>query len=125
MLKFLYILFYLTLNIFLFSILLKKNFFNARVKQLLLASLLIFIVLHYLNVFSSFLDNKIFLILLYFSFSIFIFHFGNKFVLNFKLDENDFKNKKVFVAFFSKWVYYIFLVSISIFQALTILKKTQ
>lgn len=114
------ILFFVTLDLLIFSYLIKKIRLNRTVSILCIALLFIFVGIHFLNPSGGAIPNETFKILIGFSMSLFVFRFGKNLsiwvtsMLNKEKDELPLK-------WFELWVDYVIYVMVLIIQIGTII----
>ncbi|MHC5310043.1 hypothetical protein ACYSNM_08200 [Myroides sp. LJL116] len=113
--KLLYILFFVTLDLLIFSYLIKKIRLNRTVSILCIALLFIFVGIHFLNPSGGAIPNEIFKILIGFSMSLFVFRFGK----NLSMWVSSMLNKEkdeLLLKWFGFWVDYVIYVMVIIVQ---------
>lgn len=121
--KFIYIIFFMILNLYIFSILTKKIKFSLNIKKVLGFFLIIFILCHFMHVFDTTISNEVFTILLLFSGSFFIFDFGRNIAIWVKTNLNKNEKDKLLIKWFNFWVNYVIYAMIFIFQIATLIEN--
>lgn len=123
MIKLIYILFFGLTNLLFFSLFTRKIVFNLTSKAVILVVLLLFVGIHYWNPIGKSMPNKLFGILLGFSFSLFIFYVMPKVAVWFMKTTNNIEDDHILFKGFSIITDYIIYVLIYVFQCATIIKN--
>lgn len=121
--KLFYILFFASINVFLFSVLTQKLKINRFVKNILLIYIIGFLTVHWCMGLSQSLPNQKFLILLGFSATLIIFYIMPKIVILFNNYINSGEQDELLYNWFGYWTNYVIYFLIFAFQCLTIIKN--
>ncbi len=117
---FIYVLFFLALNLMIFSFLTKKIEFNFRVQIGLIVLLVAITVLHLFKLLPELISNQHFFHLVLFSMVLFIMHFGSKLaILSMKKINPNFETHIVF-SVFNFMRYYIIYVLVFVYQCISL-----
>ncbi len=119
--KLIYIIFFLILNLYIFSHITKKIKFSLNIQIGVIFFLITFILCHFLNVFDTTISNEVFTILLLFSGTFFIFHFGRNITIWFTTRLNNNRKDELLFRWFNFWVNYVIYAMIFIFQIATLI----
>jgi len=119
--KFIYIIFFATLNLLIFSHLTKKIKLSLNTKMVLVALSTIFAICHFINIFSSVITNEVFYILLLFSISLYIFHYGRNIAVWFTTKLNNNTKDELLFKWFNFWINYVMYILIFVFQIATLI----
>lgn len=118
--KLFYIMFFIVLDLMIFSYLVKKIRLKRRISILLTVFLFLFIIIHFFNPSGLAMPNNIFYILIGFSMALIVFRFGKNVaiwvtsMLNREKDE-------LLLKWFGIWVDYVIYIMVLIIQITTII----
>lgn len=119
--KVIYIIFFAILNLFIFSHLTKKITFSSKVKGTFTVCLILFIISHFINLLDSSISNEVFCILILFSMSFFVFHYGRNIAIWFTIKINNNTRDELLFKWYNFWMNYVIYVLIFIFQIATLI----
>lgn len=121
--KVLYILFFGILNLLFFSQLTKKIVLNLTLKIIMLSFVLLFFIYHFWNPLGKVITDKLFFILIAFSFSLLVFYIMPKIAVWFTTYINDNEKDELLYKWYSVITDYVIYILISVFQFVTIIKN--
>src|SRR5690554_3575866 len=119
--KVIYIIFFAILNLFIFSYLTKKIIFSSKVKVLFVSFIILFIISHFIGLLDSTISNEVFCILIFFSMSFFVFHYGRNIAIWFTIKINNNKRDELLFKWYNFWINYVMYVLIFVFQIATLI----
>lgn len=121
MMKVFYILFFILLDFLVFNFLVQKIKLNTVVKSVCVIFLLIIVMIHLLRFSDFLLSDKVFLILIFFTAGLFVFHFGKEIsILSTAIFHNKEKSE-LLLKWFKIWTDYIIYLLVLLFQIATII----
>lgn len=121
--KIIYILFFLLINLLIFSKLTKKIEINTKLKIGITITLFIIAILHLFDPFDFAIESKLLLILFGFSLSLFIFHYSSRIAIAFSTAVNKGKKDKLLYKWYNILIFYVVYIMITVFQIATIIKN--
>ncbi|MEO1264024.1 MAG: hypothetical protein AAFZ15_34785 [Bacteroidota bacterium] len=120
--KIAYIILFGLLNLLIFSGITKKIQIGFNIRILMTVVVAIITLFHFVDYYRLAIDNQVFFILLIFSLSFFIFHFGSKLAVFFAKAVTNRTDEPLY-GLFTKWISYVVFPLIYIFQIATIIKN--
>lgn len=113
--------FFIILDLLIFSYLIKKVRFSSSVTVSLIVFLILFLIVHFINPLGLSISNNILFILLVFSMSFFVFYFGKEIAIWFTLKINNNEGNDLLFKWFGFWTDYLIYILILVFQIATII----
>lgn len=119
--KFIYIVFFTILNLLIYSHLTEIIKVSLNIKRVLIAFSIIFVLSHFINLFGTSISNEVFCILLLFSGTFFIFHYGRNIAIWFTIKINNNNKDELLFKWFNFWINYVMYILIFVFQIASII----
>src|SRR5690606_16966254 len=116
-----YIIFFAILNLLIFSCLTKKIIFTTKIKGLFTVLLILLAIFHFTNFLDSSIPNDVFCILIFFSISLFVFHYGRNIAIWFTIKINNNTRDELLFRWYNFWINYVMYILIFVFQLVTLI----